>query len=212
MFQASTVPYLRQLRKGADSDSMPLALISGGRCFETILNALSRPHAFPASTIASPDDSVVLRGGDLDSVGQLHHLTNSASVRNHNRGAALDFPSHHQCRQAPRIGRKPIPMVPEDRGTPHLLRAVEHSKARGRIENLLLRNHLRVNRPVVGFNTRTGMDSAPAWSIRGRLAAHLSAQHGRAFEDVRSGRSSVSRPLVASTSRAAFRSRPYRDR
>ena len=31
----------------------------------TILNALRRPHAYPTSTIASPDDSMALRVGIL---------------------------------------------------------------------------------------------------------------------------------------------------
>ena len=38
------------------------------RCLVTILKALSSPQAYPRSTIASPDDSMTLRTGNLEFV------------------------------------------------------------------------------------------------------------------------------------------------
>ena len=45
--------------------SSALALMSRGSLLATILNALSKPHAYFVSTIQSPDASIVLRAGFL---------------------------------------------------------------------------------------------------------------------------------------------------
>ena len=84
------------------------------------------------------------------------------SIRNHDWCAALDRPPHHERCQARRIGWKPLPVIPDDRGTVHLPGVIEHAKACGRIQNPLSRYHPHVNRTVDGLNTEAGIDGFPA--------------------------------------------------
>ena len=85
----------------------------------------------------------------------------SLSVRNHNRCAALDRPPHHEGREAARFGWKPLPVIPDDWDTLHLVGVIEHPKARGRIQNPLTRQHTHVDRTVDSLNPETGIGGVP---------------------------------------------------
>ena len=77
--------------------------------------------------------------GDLVLVCQLHEFMDPGAARKHDRRAALDRPPHHEGREARRIGWKPFPVIPDEGGTVHLLGAIEHSKARGGVQNPFVR-------------------------------------------------------------------------
>ena len=53
-------------------------------------------------------------------------------------------------------------MVPDDRGAVHLLGVIEHSKARGRVENPFVRDDPYVDRSVYGLNPEVGICGVPA--------------------------------------------------
>ena len=149
--------------------------------------------------------------GELFVVGQLHQFTNSASVRNHDRCAALDRPSHHEGCQTVGIHWKPLPVVPDNRRAFHLLGAIENAKALRRIQNPLSRDHPDVpDRDRSRHGRRYGRSSIP--SVQGRPACRVSTRHGRVLGATHCGGLSVSWRAGASTSPLACRLRRCRAR
>ena len=187
-------------------------LLPAGRRLATILNALSSPHAYPISTIASPDDSMTLRVGNLflfDSstsscISSLSEITTGAQH-------SIALPIMRFAKRPDSAGSA-SPVIPNDRGTVHLLGVIEYAEALGRVQNPLSWHHPHINRTVDGLNVEGRIDGVlTRASDHCRLSVSQCDADGleRAShcEDV-----SVSWQAGASTSRAAYQWQPYPSR
>ena len=105
---------------------------------------------------------MTLRVGILEPHCELQELMDSVCIGYHNGCATLDHPPHREGREARRIGWKLFPVVPDDGGTVHPLGVVEHLKARGRVQNLLVRDDSHVDRSVDRLNPEVGIGGVPA--------------------------------------------------